>query len=791
MKKSFFSLIFLITLCITSHSQTKVIEDPVFGGTEAPYVQITKLELRDTCTVLDFKVDYHPGWWIQVNSDKTHIKNSEGGKSLYVVKADEITLNKKHWMDDSGSHRYTLYFPPVEEGTEKIDFLEEQWKIYDIDLSGNGNSTTFLPQILVGNWFHTNGSNEWAYGFDKDKLIMKGQVFTIEEVKTKKRKGEIIYSDAGEMKSLFYKKAKNGQLKIGKSRKNLKTFGKEKIQVAGSNLKKNEFFETPIMEKDSAIYKGYIKGYHPKMGKTGLLHINNILTGDQESYTIHVQGDGTFYCKFPMFYPHIGFVRISNIAEAVYFEPGETTFQWIDLDYALRPRWVKDTLTNNSQFMGKTAKVNADLNAMDNIGKINHEENDKKLLELDANGYKTYVLEFMDRETEKLNQYKNANSISRKAAFIKEKDITFRAYQRLVSFPKRRESTYRRKHKVPRDQREIPLEQTDLTGEFYSFLDQTDLNSPLNLVSTDYDYFVNYLKFSDIIKEKTPNPLSNLQAAFKKENIPLTKEQKSIIKNISQAKSMKAMNEILNENGKIMKPLFGENRKLIQSVALNSHSSSKFSNLEKKLGISPGLMTDIMTSQDHYQILKSKYEPFDTAKKEEIKNLISTTFIADYLIGKSDELKQEIAAIKKMSQSDSTFQVHQTPKTEADKLFEAMMEPFKGKVVYVDFWATWCGPCIAGMKQIAPLKEELNDKDVVFVYITNQSSPEKTWEIRMPKIKGEHYRLTKDEWNILSEKFQIGGIPHYVLVDKNGKVARNDFRLSNGQLKSLFDEYLN
>ncbi len=106
------------------------------------------------------------------------------------------------------------------------------------------------------------------------------------------------------------------------------------------------------------------------------------------------------------------------------------------------------------------------------------------------------------------------------------------------------------------------------------------------------------------------------------------------------------------------------------------------------------------------------------------------------------------------------------PDSPADQLFEAIIEKYRGKVVFVDFWATWCGPCLQGIKMIAPLKEEMAGKDVVFLYLTGPSSPLATWPNMIPDIKGAHYRLSNDQWNYLCNKFKVNGIPHYVLVGR-------------------------
>lgn len=69
------------------------------------------------------------------------------------------------------------------------------------------------------------------------------------------------------------------------------------------------------------------------------------------------------------------------------------------------------------------------------------------------------------------------------------------------------------------------------------------------------------------------------------------------------------------------------------------------------------------------------------------------------------------------------------------------------------------------------VKEELKGEDIVFVYLTGPSSPMKTYENMIPDIPGEHYRLSGDQWKYVGNRFRVTGIPHYVLVDKTGKVT--------------------
>jgi len=108
--------------------------------------------------------------------------------------------------------------------------------------------------------------------------------------------------------------------------------------------------------------------------------------------------------------------------------------------------------------------------------------------------------------------------------------------------------------------------------------------------------------------------------------------------------------------------------------------------------------------------------------------------------------------------------------------------PFAGKKVYVDVWATWCGPCKDEFKYVSELRELLKSNGIEILYISiDDLSRDKQWKemIKYYHLEGSHIRANEKLYTDLRKVFNKGGaisIPWYILINENGNISKQHAR---------------
>ena len=121
---------------------------------------------------------------------------------------------------------------------------------------------------------------------------------------------------------------------------------------------------------------------------------------------------------------------------------------------------------------------------------------------------------------------------------------------------------------------------------------------------------------------------------------------------------------------------------------------------------------------------------------------------------------------------------------------EISLISFKGKLVYVDVWATWCGPCKAEIPSLQKLETDYHGKDITFMSVSLDTDKE-AWEKMVAEKELGGVQLWADGWSKITKDYAIFGIPRFLLFDAKGNViSTNAPRPSSDEIRELLEANL-
>jgi thiol-disulfide isomerase/thioredoxin len=194
------------------------------------------------------------------------------------------------------------------------------------------------------------------------------------------------------------------------------------------------------------------------------------------------------------------------------------------------------------------------------------------------------------------------------------------------------------------------------------------------------------------------------------------------------------------------------------------------------------------------------YTLFEEKKKTDLEDLENGTFDETFKktmkkMMLSEQLSmqkmyKESAAMKQLNGNQSPSFAYENHKGGVTKL-----EDFMGKYVYIDVWATWCGPCRAEIPFLKKIEEKYHGKNIVFISISidKEKDKEKWRKMVDEKQLGGVQLFADNDWNSKFVKdFSINGIPRFILIGPDGNVINaNAERPSSETLDKVLSELVN
>ncbi|MEM6380971.1 MAG: TlpA disulfide reductase family protein, partial [Bacteroidota bacterium] len=127
-----------------------------------------------------------------------------------------------------------------------------------------------------------------------------------------------------------------------------------------------------------------------------------------------------------------------------------------------------------------------------------------------------------------------------------------------------------------------------------------------------------------------------------------------------------------------------------------------------------------------------------------------------------------------------------------DSLVHSLSD-FKGQYVYIDVWATWCGPCLAEQPYLEKIEAEYADNENILFMGVSIDADKAAWKKMVTEKEMYGVQLiAEDAWNSkINQDYLIKGIPRFILVDPEGNlVSSNAHRPSSDALKEQLEELL-
>lgn len=520
----------------------------------------------------------------------------------------------------------------------------------------------------------------------------------------------------------------------------------------------------PEYHKGNATLSGTIINYNPNDNLDFKIGTPNIVMGSSEVLFPTIEPDGSFKISIPIYHSTQVRMMIGKADLVFLVSPEKETNVTINLNNPKGKKFI---------FSGEYATINNEWCQPELITRIPPVYFDGDLLDsivdFSPNEFKQYCIEQYKRCIAHNNTQLQFSEDTRTLANL---SCAFDCLDNLQATHYSLQTAYQKKNNITREQAFGVFNDIHLPDHFHDYLKSFPVNHPLAL------YCYNYRKaFTSGFYDPGYDNLA--YEKYLLTHAPLTQEEQNQIR--QYIKDFKA--GIIKSQ---QRDLFME-LSTKYSKEKESFNRALFTQAIERVG---GIMQDstcLLT--DYIRSIYMRSSLYNLMPLTPQQESMAAEITNPIFLGIIQDMNQQMQPRSK--RITKKFTVCDAPKVPEEELLTALIARHKGKVQFIDFWATWCGGCRQTIKEYEPIKKEIGEDKVAFVYLTGPSSIEKTWEILIKDIAGEHYWLNKEQWNYLWNHFQMVGLPMYLLIDKQGNIIKRFTHITAKELRELLEQEIN
>jgi len=493
----------------------------------------------------------------------------------------------------------------------------------------------------------------------------------------------------------------------------------------------------------------------------------NILTGENPTYTVPIDSLGQFKLRIPIenttsFCLTIG-QDSHEIAATVVAEPNETYFMMKDYDQG------------KTLFMGKNARLLNEIGAHHIITSYYGATKQEKI------GNIMNILDSIKNNTKATLQ--ELDDVCREHPTLSER---YRTYTR--NYILAQNAYFLTQGMYTQPNYELPKEYIKAVDEEY----WKEFDEPYTMSAYEFSNFLkdygNYLwtKASDKDDHRMKNVL---ETAEKDGLVKLTPEDRQAIRQYDEAypaywekrqNAPDSLRDAVDEE-------FGKNdfvKAILEIQARipndDDYSQQKFLKSESELMMKDMDAREMSETAKDIIICRHLCSNINWTRKPLGKEILDFadehihTLAARNAVHAFNDKYEQLSQSKLSNEENIKSNDDLKDMTDGEKILRKIIEPYKGKIILVDIWGTWCGPCKQRLQHSQEEYERLKDFDIVYLYLANHSS-DQSWKnvIKEYKVEGDnvvHYNLPAEQQNAVESFIGVNGYPTYKLIDRNGTV---------------------
>ena len=755
---------------------------------------IRKVELRDTETTVHMEVCGYSG---QLYTFAQETKLKADGQSYKLISIDGITPGQYKPLSKGGHEDLVFHFEPMPATTTSFDLLESEINPRAFNVYGIHRYNPDSKKLAGTHWRNLR-TGDWVISFMDSCVIYDAKIWNyITELKPESNEVQTVIIDhGGEVASIMISPLKHGK----------RTFRIQDPdgpkQFTCATFESKHLPEYPKVERRAykLVDYGYdkvdtvtVSGFFIGPGRNNMSYTIDVidpLTADNPKFAFKTDKDGYFSVKFPLANTSIGVVRGGRYGGfSMPVEPGQSYF-------------VYDNSVSGQQFvMGKNSRVQNDFITYNQYFYADYDRLDETKLMDDTDAYLDYLIQARQTQFAVLDSLRKVHP-SITDAYI---DMS-RAYATINLYENIGQARFPRENRPP-----------IIPDRMMSFIKNDSKVSSFTPYSLYYDinYFLRDLTQSMTLAAQVnqgPIHISEfVEDALNDGSFTITADEKELIDWYSTTIDLVSdlAIEFQNDMGRLndtVNKIIDNDREKMQQAA----------NVLEVSGIG-----DYVNKNSNKVVMRREFNDLlcalDTMEFEEsFNNIAITQYLVREITSSRHSLPAAIVAMFDSIVSDKPCQnaLHQqnekylalenvdlaslgndvSPEqlagmSDGEQILRKITEPYRGKIVYIDVWGSWCHPCLENLQHAGELKESLKDYDIVYLYLASGTT-DSAWKgvIKEYNLAGPncvHYNLPANQQNLVEQFLNVSGYPTYRLLNRNGALL--DVSCHPGNLPALIE----